>query len=152
MYKRQLLNTLLYPKAASIFGQKEAANSLRPFWVKSVLLFTAIIIPISIIAYICLPPLVYTFLPLYSDGISSAKINILTGITFISMGPSVIFGTLRKNILYLIFVCISLLLFWGVLFLFRDKFLTLESVAWLRFAVSLFLSVFVLVYTFILTK
>ena len=68
------------------------------------------------------------------------------------MGPSVIFGTLRKNILYLIFVCISLLLFWGVLFLFRDKFLTLESVAWLRFAVSLFLSVFVLVYTFILIK
>lgn len=146
------INTLLYPKAASLYGKTNNAHSLRLFWKKSLIIFSCILIPLTIIMYTILPVIVYRFLPNYIEGIPSAKINILSGISFLSMGPSVIIGTLKKNIPHLIMIVILLIVFWGVGYLFKSSFSSLNTVAYFKLILTYILSTFIIIYTYYITK
>lgn len=146
------LNTLLYPKAATRFGQTGDKHSLMAFWKKSLLLFTLVLFPLCAFVWLVLPYCVEWFMPNYIDGVPAAKITLLTCLTFISMGPSVVFGTLRKNVWYIFAVAISLGLFWLIVSLKGEYFTTIERVAWLRFALSLVMMAFTIVYSYVLIK
>lgn len=146
------LNTLLYPKAASRYGATGDKKQLLPFWKKSIILFTAVIVPLSIVLYFILPYCIELFLPRYVGGIKVAQISLLTCLTFISMGPSVIFGTLKKNLGYITAVLISWGLFWLIVTLFPANFSSIESVAYLRFVISALLMIYIIVHTYILIQ
>ena len=141
------ISALLYPKAAAIYGKTGEKNTLLGFWNRSLLLMIITLIPIIIVAYIILPSIVDYVMPLYTDGIVAARITLLTCSTFIYFGPSALFGTLKKNVLNIIVQIIILALFLLILNLFRNYFITIESVAWLRFALSFIHMIFVLIYT-----
>jgi len=146
------LNSLLYPKAATIYGQTGSRKALFSFWKKSIAVFCAVIIPCALIAYIVLPYLVELFLPKYAGGIRAAQITLLTCVTYIYLGPSVLFGTFKKNTLYIIALALDLAFFWGVASLFRSQFDSIEKIALLRFLTSLVMMVFVVVYSYRLVK
>ena len=146
------LNSLLYPKAATRYGATGDKTCLLPFWKKSIILFSSVLIPLAILAYTLIPWGVNTFLPKYEGGIEVARISLLTCLTFISMGPSVIFGTLKKNkgYIFAVFSCWSA--FWLIIKAFPSFFTTIESVAYLRFALSLILMLYIIIHTYLLIK
>lgn len=144
------MNTLLYPKAASRYGETGDKRTLITFWWKSLALFSVVLIPLVIVAYFILPVAVHFFLPKYIGGIETARISLLSCLTFIYMGPSVIFGTLKKNIGYIIIITFCLIGFWTITYFFKDYFTTIESVAYLRFAFSLLLMIYSIVHTYLL--
>ena len=141
------ISALLYPKAAAIYGATGKKEALVGFWGKSLLLMLVVIAPIVVAAYFLLPPIVSWIMPKYVEGVKAAQITLLTCMTFIYFGPSSIFGTLKKNVLYIIIQVILLVLFWIIVALFKSYFTTLESVAWLRFVLSFIQMIFVIVYT-----
>lgn len=144
--------TMLYPKATARYGETGDRRSLIPLWWKSMLLYLAILAPIMIIAYFAMPPLVKIFMPKYEEGILAGKITIITCITLVSNGPSVIFGTLKKNIVYMIVVALCLGLFWLIVTIWPEMFQTIESVAILRGVIALLLALFTIGYSFWLIR
>lgn len=144
------LNTLLYPKAAAHYGQSGNKRDLLSFWRKSIILFSAVLIPLALVAYFVIPWGVNLFLPKYEEGIEVARISLLTCLTFVSMGPSVIFGTLKKNKGYIIVVLACWGAFWLTTTLFPQYFTTIESVALLRFALSFILMIYTILQTYLL--
>lgn len=146
------VNTLLYPKAASRYGASGDVKSLKDFWKKSLLLYMAILIPLCSILYFCLPFFVEICMPKYVGGIKAAQYSLLSCMTFISMGPSVLFGTLRRNTLFIVILISSILLFWCIAMTFQESFATLESVSILRFALSFVQMIAVIVLTYIYVK
>jgi O-antigen/teichoic acid export membrane protein len=145
------LNTLLYPKAAAQYGRNNDAAALRSFFWKALGINTLVIVPLCLLIYFLIPPLTHLFLPKYAAGIAAAQINLFTCLTFVSNGPSVIIGVLRKNTPLLAAYGVTLLLIWVAGFVYKDHLQQIEHVAWFRFFLSAFLSAFTLVYTFILT-
>ena len=108
----QAINSVLYPKAASCYGSSGDKSVLLGFWRKSLLLYTIIIVPIVAILYYVAPILIPYILPKYVGGIECMKINLISCATYIYMGPSVVFGTLRKNKLFIGLIALCLILFW----------------------------------------
>ncbi len=146
------LNTLLYPKAATRYGQTGDKTSLQGFWKKSLLVFSFVLFPLCFIAYFALPYVVEWLMPKYIEGIPAARISLLTCATFISMGPSVIFGTLKKNIGNIIAITCCLGLFWLIVSIWGESFCTIERVALLRFGLSFILMIFHIVYSYLLIR
>lgn len=146
------VGTMLYPKATARYGETGDKRSLIPLWWNSMLLFLAILVPIIVIALFAMPPLVKLFMPKYVDGINAGKIAIITTITYVSGGPSVIFGTLKKMEPYTIAVVSCLAIFWSVTAIWHDLFQTIESVAILRGIIALAMSLFVIGYSYWLIR
>lgn len=146
------LNTLLYPKVATLYGKTGDKRSLMIFWKKSLVLFSLVLLPLCAFVWLLLPYCVEWFMPNYVDGVPAARITLLTCLTFVASGPGVVFGTLRKNGWYIVAVAIALGLFWLIVTLFRDSFTTIERVAWLRLILSLILMTFVLIYSYVLIR
>lgn len=144
------ISALLYPKAAAIYGETGSKEALVGFWRKSLLLMIVVLIPIIIVAYFVLPIVVNFVMPKYVEGIQTARITLLTCATFVYFGPSALFGTLKKNSLNIIIQLVILASFWLIISLFNENFNTLESVAWLRFALSFLQMAFVILYSRIL--
>jgi hypothetical protein len=91
-------------------------------------------------------------MPKYEPGIVAAKINILTCLTFVSNGPSIIVGVVKRNLPIILANALALLIVWGVGFwLIESQNLNIEGIAWLRFAVALLLSLFTIGYAYFLT-
>lgn len=146
------LNTLLYPKVASLYGKTGDKRSLMAFWKRSLFLFALVLLPLCAFVWLILPYCVEWFMPNYIDGVPAARISLLTCLTFVASGPGVVFGTLRKNGWYIVAVAVTLGLFWLIVTLFRDNFTTIERVAWLRFVLSIMMMLFVLVYSYTLIR
>jgi len=146
------MGTLLYPKASTLYGQTGNPHALKPFFWKALLFNAVVFIPICCIAYFLLEPIVRMFLPNYIAGLEAAKINVLTCMTLISMGPSVVAGVLKKMIPVLVFYAIALGMIWGIgQFLCTNQTPTIETVAWLRFFVATGLSIVIIGYNYWLT-
>lgn len=127
------LNTLLYPKASAIFAKTDKPSSLRPFCIKSICAFALVLTPIVLLGYFLLPYFVEIFMPNYIGGVKVGQIAILSGLTFIYAGPSVVFGTLKKNIPSLLMISSILLLYWLLLLLLHyNSRLTMEKIAYLK--------------------
>ena len=142
------VNTLLYPKAAARYGATGDKSSLMGFWKKSLLLYTAMLIPLCIVLYFALPFLVQTFMPKYVGGVKAAQFSLLTCMTFIYRGPSVIFGTLKRNVLYIVLLTLSIACFWAGTWIFKDYMTNIESVSLLRFFISFIQMVIIIIVTY----
>lgn len=143
------INSVLYPKASTTFGQTGDVNSLLTFWKKSILMYLVVIIPTVILLYFIAPLLVPIFLPKYVDGIECMKINLIACASFIYMGPSVIFGTIKKNFAYILLISFCLGGFWLLALLLPEIFNTPARIAWLRLAFSYLLSIGAIVISYL---
>lgn len=142
------VNTLLYPKAAARYGASGDKSSLLGFWKKSLLLYTLMLVPLCVVLYFSLPFLIETFMPKYEGGIRAAQFSLLTCMTFIYRGPGVIFGTLKRNTLYIILLALSIACFWGATWLFGDYMTSIESVSLLRFVISFVQMIIIIIVTY----
>ncbi len=142
------VNILLYPKAASQYAQTDNPHGLWGIWKKSILIYIALLVPVCLILYSLLPILVETFMPKYIGGIKAAQYSLLTCMTFISFGPSVIFGTLRRNTSYIVVLAVSVVLFWAIALLGSQYLQSIESVSLLRFAISLLQMIAIMIITY----
>lgn len=132
------LISLLYPKAAARYGYYGTSKSLKPFYWKSLLLLSVVIIPVSIVGCLVLPLFVDFAMPKYHNGIIVGQIALITGITAIYSGPSVVFGVLRKNIVNIIVSIVLFGLYWLVMISMPNVFSTIEAVAWLKMGILSF--------------
>lgn len=142
------VNILLYPKAASQFAKTDNPHDLWSIWKKSILIYIVLLVPVCLVLYFLLPLLISTFMPKYVGGIRAAQYSLLTCMTFISFGPSVVFGTLRRNTSYIIVMAVSVVLFWAFALLGYQYLQSIESVSLLRFLISLFQMIAILLITY----
>ncbi len=142
------VNILLYPKAAGQLALNDKPSSLMGLWKKSIIIYIALLVPVCLALYFLLPVLVTSLMPKYVGGIRAAQFSLLTCMTFISFGPSVVFGTLRKNASYIVVLVLSVVLFWVVALIGSNYFQTIESVSLLRFVISLLQMIAILLITF----
>jgi len=66
-----------------------------------------VVVPIILLVFLLITPLVYNFIPQYKGGIEYAKLSLWGGLGYIFVGPSVILGVLKKNLVN--FILLSLL-------------------------------------------
>jgi O-antigen/teichoic acid export membrane protein len=57
-----------------------------------------VMLPVAIIGWFTLSPLVLRFLPEYAPGIQAAQISLVGALTFVYSGPSVLIPILRRNL------------------------------------------------------
>lgn len=149
----QSIGMILYPKASAVYGEMQNNTALKGFYWKSLLLNFMVLAPVCLLLYLLIEPVTMYFMPNYAPGIQAAKINILTCFTFISNGPSIIVGVVRRNLPLIFANGIALALIWGFGWLLtHDDGGNIEKIAWLRFGVALLLSVFTLAYSYYLTR
>ena len=144
-----LLAVMLYPRASAAYGRTGSNKGLRKFYWQSLGINLIVVSAICALLYMFLPLLIEYLVPKYEPGLTAAKISLLTSLTFISSGPSIIIGVVRKNIPYLIAAGLALTGYWAVSLL--KPVATLEYYAWLRFYFAAGLSVFTLLYSYYLT-
>jgi O-antigen/teichoic acid export membrane protein len=148
----QSLSIILYPKASARYGKLKDNSILKSFFWKALLLNLVVLIPLCILIYFIIEPVTLWLMPKYEPGIVAAKINILTCLTFVSNGPSIIVGVVKRNLPIILANALALLIVWGVGFwLIESQNLNIEGIAWLRFAVALLLSLFTIGYAYFLT-
>ncbi len=145
------INTLLYPKAAAQYGKSGNNIGLRKFFWRALSINILVLVPLCAALYFLLEPLTEFFLPKYLSGVPAAKINILTCLTFVSNGPSIIIGVVKENVPLLIVYGLAILSIWVLGSLLPVKSYSIEKIAWLRFFISAFISVFTLFYAYYLT-
>jgi len=145
------LSVLLYPKASGQYSVSKSNRGLRNFFWLALGINLLCLLPIAVVAYYSLPYLVTNFLPKYVKGIEAAQISVFTGLTFVSFGPSIIIGVVKRNIPYIIAITIALAGFWlCAQYLFSEG-LSIEKVAWIRFYISGSFASFLLMFCFYLT-
>ncbi|TLD41227.1 MAG: Membrane protein [Candidatus Jettenia ecosi] len=127
------LTTVFYPKASAAYGKSgNQRNVLKPFFFKALEVNAIVLIPIILIVYFTIEPLVTNFLPKYVNGIEYAKISVIGGLGYIFVGPSVILGVLKKNSFNLIFLALLSFLTYGLYFLGMLTFSDIESLIWFK--------------------
>jgi O-antigen/teichoic acid export membrane protein len=148
----QTLGIILYPKASELYGKFNNNKILKIFFWKALFLNIMILGPVCLTIWFMLNPITEWLLPKYIPGISAAKINILTCLTFISNGPSVIIGVVKKNIPIIFANSIALLLMWLIgTFMVKNYFVGIIEIAWLRLTIAILLSLTTLFYSYYLT-
>jgi len=148
----QSIGMILYPKASALYGEVKNNNALKGFYWKSLLLNLIVLVPICLLLYFLIEPATMLVMPNYAPGIQAAKINILTCFTFISNGPSIIVGVVRRNSPLIFANAAALAAIWGSGWLLTGSGGgTIEEIAWLRCGAALILSVFTLGYSYYLT-
>jgi O-antigen/teichoic acid export membrane protein len=149
----QALGVVLYPKASEKYAQFKSNKILRLFFWRALFLNLIIILPICLMIWIFLEPVTEWLLPKYIPGISAAKINILTCLTFISSGPSVIVGVVKKNLPLIIANSIALIFMWIIgVWMVKSFKIGIEEIALLRLSIAILLSLTTLIYSYYLTK
>jgi O-antigen/teichoic acid export membrane protein len=146
------VGAILYPRLSAAYGKTGKSSSLRIYWKRSILFTGGVILPVILMIYLFLPYIIESYMPKYALGLPSANINLLTGATFIFMGPSVILGVLKRITPYLIALGLVFIIFWGGCTIFPFYFTTLNSIAIFKLILSIILSIFVTCYTYYLTS
>ena len=146
------LSIVISPKVASCYGRTGDPHSLRKyFWVILGIHFT-FVAPICVVGYFSVGPVVEWLLPKYTPGIRVAQITLLTCQTYIFSGLLATTSTMRKNGVPIIIFCFALASTWIVgMLLFKFGEPTIETIAWLRFYVSLLVSAGIFIYSYIET-
>jgi O-antigen/teichoic acid export membrane protein len=145
------LSVLLYPRASAAYGRTKSNRGLRRFFWIALCLNIAVLVPVCIGLFFLIEPVTLWVLPRYAPGISAAKINILTCLTLVSNGPSIIEGVVKRPYPTLIATIVALGGMWGVGFWLLNNGSGIETVAWLRFFFALMLGIFKLGYSYWLT-
>lgn len=140
------IGPILYSKASASYGQSESPASMRRYIGISLLMNTFLTIPVVILAYFLIEPMVALFLPAYIEGVPAAKVSLLTGISLALSGPAIIFGTMRKNSVYIAMLSMALGTIWLVGSWSLNRFDNIIYVAWTRATVSFALSAAIIFY------
>lgn len=144
------LSTLLYPKLSEKYGELKNNVHLRKYFWYSLGINIVALVPFCIIAYLSIGPFVEYVLPKYVPGIPAAKINILTCLTLVYIGPSVIMAVTKRTKMPIVIAGIALLLFWFWRF-YIGRVESMESVAWMRFYIGVLVSVAMIAYSYYIT-
>lgn len=127
------LNTILYPKASSAYGQAgDNKEVLKQFYSKALLLNILTVVPIVLLIYFLVGPIVRWFLPDYVEGIEYAKHTALGGVGYIMIGPSVVLGVLKKHAVNLIALITISALSYGQFFLGWLDFDSIVQLIWFK--------------------
>jgi len=145
------LGMLLYPKAATAYGQMKSSKALRRYFWIGLTLNVALILPFCFLIYFGISPIVETFFPEYIKGIEAAKISAIGSIFFVFMGIEYIIPIVRRNFLYQIAIGFCLGLTWILGLLFINSGFGIEGVAWARLIGNAILCIFTLFYAYYLT-
>ncbi|NMC58270.1 MAG: oligosaccharide flippase family protein [Candidatus Methanofastidiosa archaeon] len=145
------LSVVLYPKASALYGSTKNNIGLRKFFWQALIINCLIIIPLVIVVYFLLVPITSYILPKYVDGIEAAKINLLTCLTLISSGPSIILGVTKRNLPLIMAYLIGIVFIWIYSSMLPIESLTIENIAWARFAASLVISMIIISYSYLIT-
>lgn len=145
------MGALLYPRASYIFGSAKTSTGLRKFFFLSLALNIITIVPLCLISYFLVGPMIKSFLPNYLNGIKAAKIYSLGSVFLIYFGASTIIPVVRRNLPLIIGYAIAIFILWIFGLIFVQKGLGIEGVAWARLIASAFLCIFTLGYSYYLT-
>jgi len=147
------IGTLLYPKAAYIYGKHNNNTSkLFPFFKNALLVNILVIIPIIGLTYIFIEPIVNNFLPKYIPGIIYAKLSIIGGIGYIFVGPSIIIGVLNKIWINLSVLLLMSFLSYGLYFLGILHFKNIETLILVKNTVFIVYAIFIIFYIYFTLK
>jgi len=148
----QSLGIILYPKAAAQYGKLKNNRYLKSFFWKSLLVNALVLTPLCVLIFFLIEPVTLWLMPKYEPGITAAKINVFTCITFISTGPGIIVGVVKRNLPLILANALALAIFWGISYWLDGSMnLSIEEIAWLRFIIALLLSIFTIGYSKYLT-
>jgi O-antigen/teichoic acid export membrane protein len=146
------LSIVLSPKVAACFGRTGQPGALRKYFWIILGVHIVFIVPICLIGYFAIGPLVEWLLPKYIPGIKVAQITLLTCLGCIFSALLVVTSSMRKNIIPIAFYGIALGVMWLIGFaMFKFGSPSIENIAWLRFYVALVLSAVIFVYTYVET-
>jgi O-antigen/teichoic acid export membrane protein len=106
------INTLLYPRVAHAYGASGTSRALRRYIWIGLGLNLALMLPILVVLWFALPPLVEWLLPAYAPGIPAARVALIGAVFFAYSGPSVIIPILRRNLPLQVGGLIGLALIW----------------------------------------
>jgi len=110
------------------------------------------IVPLSLLCYFIIEPLVMHFFPVYQGGIGSAKIACLTCACWVYLGVGSVIGVTNRMYPYLIMMGFMLIIIWVLgWWLIRSGF-GIEGAAWARFIGTFGLCLFTIGYAFYLTS
>jgi O-antigen/teichoic acid export membrane protein len=148
------LTTVLYPKASTAYGMHNNNKSvLKPFFKKALFINSLVVLPIIILVYIAIPPLVHYFLPEYVNGIHYAQISVWGGLGYIMVGPSVVMGVLKKNKINFLALGLLSICSYGLYFFKFINFDNIDTLIWYKNILFIGYSIFLLAYIyFILLK
>lgn len=145
------MGVLLYPRAAGLYGKTRNNRNMRPFFWKALVFNVGVLLPLCALLYFLIPWVTHRLLPNYVPGITAAQINILTCLTYISNGPSIVVGVVKRNGPMLLAMAILLGALWGMGLWVLPADASLEAYAWLRFGVAAAMATFSLSYSYWLT-
>jgi O-antigen/teichoic acid export membrane protein len=120
----------MYPRMAFQYGVEADRKSVWAMAIKQSLLTACITIPLLVLLYILLPPLIYQFLPEYELGIRPARI-LLVGLIFVSIsgGLGSFFNVVNKQGHYIVVQIGAILISFFLELFFINKGLGLTGVA-----------------------
>ncbi len=145
------LGTILYPKASRQYGSGKSTKNLRNFFWKSLYYNIFVLLSIAAILWFTIDPIIRAFFPKYVMSINSAKINIITILTLVCYGPSIIISVARKNYLLIFLYSFSIALFYIIIFFIPFK-LSLEVIAIIRLFINMLNSGTILLIAYNLTR
>lgn len=147
------LSILLSPKVAACYGRTHNPAALRRYFWIILGVHAAFLLPLCMVAYFAVEPLVLWVLPKYALGVGVARITILTCLGYVFSGLLIITSTMRQNLVPIIFYGIALGVLWiGGLAMFKFSAPTMEQIAWLRFGITMALAVATLTYVYLMTR
>ena len=148
----QSLSVVLFPRIAKHYGATGSSRALRRFLWISLGFNVATIVPVSLLAYGTVGPLIGWLFPKYVSGVPAAKIACLTCLCWIYLGVGSVIGVVNRMKPYLTAMLGSLALIWGLGWWLIHTGHGIEGAAWARFAGTLILCVFTIAYSFYLTR
>ena len=146
------LATLLYPRVSACYGRTGSSQALRRYFWILLGLSVAVVLPICLLAFLCVGPLTKWFLPAYVKGIPAAQLACLSSATFIYFGLTSIIAVMRRNTLFIIVICVCLAVVWLLGGFWVRHGYGIVGAVWARTVASTFLFVFTLGYTYWLTR
>jgi O-antigen/teichoic acid export membrane protein len=146
------IGVLLYPRASYTFGAAKSSLALKGILLIGLTLNILTVIPICLVSYFWIGPIVEHILPNYVQGISAAKIYSLSSMFLIYFGVSMIFPVIRRNAPLIVGCIIAILIMWVLGMVLVKIGFGIEGVAWARLITNAFMCVFVFAYAYYFTK
>ena len=145
------VNQVLYPRAATRFGATGEPKHLRRYLSASIGLNLVFLVPLAVIGWFAMEPVVARLLPNYLPGVPMAQIALITGVVSLP-GLGIIFAVLGHNRLYAVAIGVATAFIWLASLYVLDHGGNMIGVSWMRVAGALLLSGFTIVYALYLTR
>lgn len=146
------LGVVLFPKIARAYGEHRSRRRLRRYVWISLIFNAATILPLSLICFMVVEPLVLRYFPSYRSGIPAAKLACVTSIFWVYTGVGSVIGVINRMVPYLCFLAFSLLLILGTSAVLIHLGHGIMGAAWARLAGTVLMCIFTITYSLQLTS